>query len=168
MSKGKLKIVFVDTNVIIEAHRTGCWQAPAASYDIHTVEAVREESLRRPKGDIDYIPIDEAVFDGNVTVHAVSDTERARAIIEYPELAHLDEGEKDMLACLYSAGISVMLLTTGDTAAIRMACQLGFADQLCALETLARKGSIQTDLKSWYTSKHLSIVKARCMLDNLV
>jgi hypothetical protein len=63
MSNGKLKIVFVDTNVIIEAHRTGCWKALAASYDIHTVEAVREESLRRPKGDIDYIPIDAAVFD---------------------------------------------------------------------------------------------------------
>ncbi len=167
MSHGTLTVVFVDTNVIIEAHRTGCWNALVGSYEIHTVETVREESLRGRKDNPEYVVVDARVFDGNVTVHHVSDKERAKAIIEHPGLATLDEGEKDLLAYLYSAGIEVMILTTGDTAAIRMACRLGFADQLRSLEALARKGSTRRALKEWYTSKHLESVKTRCILDDL-
>ncbi len=168
MSHGTLTVVFVDTNVIIEAHRTGCWKALVASYEIHTVEMVREESLRGRKDNPEYVVIDAGVFDGKVTVHTVSDKERAKAIIEHPELVILDEGEKDLLAYLYSAGIEVMILTTGDAAAIRMACRLGFADQLRSLEALVRKGSLRKDLKSWYTSKHLESVKTRFLLDNML
>lgn len=42
MEREGLKVVFVDTNVIIEAHRTGCWEALVGSYDVHTVETVAE------------------------------------------------------------------------------------------------------------------------------
>ena len=38
------QIVLVDTNVIIEAHRTGCWKVLASHFPIHTVEKIVEET----------------------------------------------------------------------------------------------------------------------------
>jgi len=38
------KRVFVDTNVIIEAHRVGCWNALCGSFSIETVEKCLQEA----------------------------------------------------------------------------------------------------------------------------
>ena len=167
MEREGLKVVFVDTNVIIEAHRTGCWEALVGSYDVHTVETVAEEAFRGPVDRTGYISIDAEAFDAKVTTHVVSEAMRAKALIDFPQLATIDDGERDLLAFLFCYGRPVVLLSTGDSAAIRCACQLGFKDQLYALEKLARKGSVQRPFKSWYTNKHLDSIKTQWTFDTL-
>lgn len=41
---GQRPPILVDTNIIIEAVRTGCWNALRGRYDLVTVEKCREEA----------------------------------------------------------------------------------------------------------------------------
>lgn len=65
------KPVLVDTNVILEAHLTGCWDALAGGYNLETVEKCIEETqtgnqLRERK-----VEIDERALRASLTVNEV-------------------------------------------------------------------------------------------------
>lgn len=66
-------IVYVDTNVIIEATRTSCWKALLNRFEIHTVEEVRREALHIPKNPKAYIPIDPQLIKDQVKVVKVEE-----------------------------------------------------------------------------------------------
>ena len=70
--------VLVDTNVILEAHRTGSWWALTGGYGVETVEDCVTETQtgfqrRRPERRID----EARLRDRPAGVHAVGDLERA-------------------------------------------------------------------------------------------
>ena len=75
--------VLVDTNVIVEAHRTGSWRALTGGYGAETVEDCVTETQtgyqrRRPER-----RIDEARLRGRLAgVHAVGDLERAVLVVK--------------------------------------------------------------------------------------
>lgn len=162
------KVVFVDTMIIFEAHRTGCWASLTGSYDLRTVEKVREESLRGRKTREDYIKVDNADFGAKVLLAEVNDGQLASAYMKCEDLAMLDDGEKHLLACVYSLAPDErpLLLTTADKAAIRVACALGLVDNLVSLEELARPGTLKLPLKSQYSSEFLSDVKTTFLLQS--
>ena len=69
------KPVLVDTNVILEAHLTGCWDALAGGYNLETVEKCIEETqtgnqLRERK-----VEIDERALRASLTVNEVDEDE---------------------------------------------------------------------------------------------
>jgi hypothetical protein len=168
-SKGaaRLQTVFVDTNIIIEAIRTGCWKSLVGSYNIQTVEKVKEEALQGRHDTAGYIVVPATDFDSNVQVHSVTQEQLAVAILHYPDLALLDEGEKHLLACAFSCANMPYILTTADKAAIRASCGLGFEDRLKSLEELARKGTCKRVLKEGYTKKKMDSVKTEYKLELL-
>jgi hypothetical protein len=91
------KIVYVDTNAIIEATRSGCLKAILNQYDVRTVEEVRRESLQVPKDKKSYVKVDEVLFRAQVNVSPVSAADILRAAVKAPGLMALDKGERDLL-----------------------------------------------------------------------
>src|ERR1700733_9287780 len=92
------QIVYVDTNVVIEATRTNCWKALVKRFEIHTVVEVRSEAGRGNPRDKSYVKVDMAEFDTNVTVHTVTAADILEATTKASNLAAIDKGERDLLA----------------------------------------------------------------------
>ena len=83
----------MDTNVIIEAHRTQAWRALAGGYGVETVEDCVTETQtgfqrRRSEQAIDSGQLRELL----AKVHAVSDLDRAELAVRVEGIA-LDLGE---------------------------------------------------------------------------
>ncbi len=82
------QIVLVDTNVIIEAHRTGCWKGLTGYFAIHTVEKIVEETQtgyqnRDPEQTIDEAALRKACKH----IANISDTQRVQFQIDHPKAA---------------------------------------------------------------------------------
>lgn len=54
--------VFVDTNVILEAFRVGCWSSLATTFSIETVEKCVEEALTGDPTDPRHVAVDRDVL----------------------------------------------------------------------------------------------------------
>lgn len=130
------EVVLVDTNVILEAHRTRSWKTLAARYSLETVEDCVMETQtgaqnRRPDQRIDEAALRSALR----AVHAVSPLERAQAVVRDEGLAMLDDGER----ALWSHALGrtdAWVLCGPDAASLRIGVRLGLRDRLVALETL--------------------------------
>lgn len=86
-------VVLVDTNVVLEAHRSGSWRALTGGDRVETVdERVIETQtgfqLRRPEQQIDAVESRGRLGE----VHAFDDVERARRVILAGNI-FLDAGE---------------------------------------------------------------------------
>ena len=127
--------VLVDTNVIIEAHRTASWRALTGGYRVETVEECVIETRtgfqrRRREQQIDQAELRERLGG----VHGVDDLARARLALRIGSLA-LDEGE----ACLWAHALrrcDDWILCGPDRASLRCGVRLGFRERLVSLEGL--------------------------------
>lgn len=130
-------IVLVDTNVIIEAVRVGCWTAVTGGLRVETVVACEEEARARPL-DVpsSYVPVEPSDLERLAVIHPVSDLERAGLRLAYPDAHGMDRGEHDLMAHLHSADPERRLLCSPDKASVRAAVHLGLADHLCSLDEL--------------------------------
>jgi hypothetical protein len=167
MAPAARQVVYVDTNVVIEATRTACWATLIQHFDVRTVEVVRQEAQSgkgRGKG---YVPVDASVFDANVKVEKVSQVQIAAAQLRSTLIAQIDAGERELLAYVATQDKNALLLSTGDRAAVRAACALGLDNQLRSLEELAQKCGQQPDVAEWFTKAWLSRVRTECLLDAL-
>lgn len=162
-----MKRVFVDTNIIIEAHRIECWNIVAGAFELHTVEQVKVEALQGRKSSRDYVPVDAHVFDSCIQVHRVEQADLAKAILGCRELLTLDDGERDLLAYLQGHLRDADLLSTADAAAVRVACLLGFGDNLVSLEELLQSKSKMPGIRSTYLTNSLRRWKTQFTLEHL-
>ena len=165
MASRPRQVVYVDTNVVIEATRTGCWKALVQAFEIRTVEEVRRESATKPKDTRDYVAVDMAFFDGNVTVEKVTARDVLLAQATAPGVASLDPGERDLLAKVAQVS-GAIILTTGDKAAVKSACLLGLSERLVSLEELASKSGSRPKVRGWFTAAWLRTVKTEALLDS--
>ena len=88
--------VLVDTNVILEAYRTGSWRALTGGYRVETVEDCVAETqtgfqLRKPERQIDPAELRNRLE----AVHAVEEPERAGLALKAGNIA-LDKGEASL------------------------------------------------------------------------
>ena len=164
--KIKKQVVYVDTNVIIEATRTGCWKSLLDRFDVHTVREISLETQRRPSGGAAYVAVDKELFEQKVTVHEVTEKQRVAARLQLPLLAQLDAGESELLAHLASHNPHALLLTTADAAAVKAACALKLQDRLRSLEELAKECGHTPKLSNWFTSLWLSRQKTQFVFDD--
>ena len=101
-------VVLVDTNVIMETHRTGAWAALAGTYGVETVEDCMIETQtgyhRRTHEQL----IDAPDLRASLTaVHDVTDSERAELAVRISDIA-LDRGEESPVgACAGASGYVV-------------------------------------------------------------
>ena len=161
-------IVLVDTNVIIEAHRTTTWNALADYFDLHTVEKVIEETQtgannRREQDNIK--ETDLRVSLGHV--HTVTEPERA-AVLSSSGGVILDPGELDLLAYANTLGSGqIWLLNSPDRAAVRYCHAKNWQDRVVSLEEMAGLLRIKRDWRLNYTSAWLSEFKLNLFLGRL-
>lgn len=146
--------VLVDTNVILEAHRTSSWRALSSRYPLETAETCVEETQtgaqrRRPEQ-----RIDEAELRGALkAVHQVAPRDRAAAALRDGHFATLDPGERDLWAHAIARD-DAWVLCGPDKASLRLGVRLGLRDRLVALEALLEAiGFKARDLKRNYTKK---------------
>lgn len=153
------QIVLVDTNVIIEAHRTRCLALLSNYFELHTVDKVVEETQtgyqnRRPEQNIDLQELRAQLRH----VETVTDAQRAQFSLDHPNVT-LDPGERDLL--IYAKGFKssdVWLLNSPDMAAVRYAHQQKWIDRLVSLESMNAhlKGRLSESLRENYTERWLS------------
>ena len=127
--------VLVDTNVIIETHRTSSWRALTGGYRVETVEECVTETQtgfqrRTREQQIDEIELRERL-EAVATVEARA---RAGLAVRMGELA-LDEGEVCLWAHALGRGDD-WILCGPDRASLRCGVRLGFRERLVSLETL--------------------------------
>lgn len=160
------KIVYADTNAIIEATRAGCLKGILSLYDVRTVEEVRKEALHVPKDKKSFVKVDEALFRSQVKVSPVKEADILRAAVKAPGLMALDKGERDLLAHVATMkDPDVWVLTTADRAAVRTACALGMDAKLVSLEELAAGSGQKPKLNEWFTKNWLGKVRTEYLLD---
>jgi hypothetical protein len=70
-------VVLVDTNVVMEAVRTRCWNALTGGLRVETVEECRDEALRGDRGRPGYLPVSEQDLARIRNVHPVTPLERS-------------------------------------------------------------------------------------------
>lgn len=157
-------VILVDTNVVIEAVRTGTWNALTGAAKVETVEECRDEMRRGDDGTRPgYVAVSATDLHRLSAVHAVSQRERAEYLLVDPDAVAMDPGEQDLFAHVYQrakAGDDVWVLCSSDKAAIRAAVRIAIADQLTSLEaacaaTGARpKQPLKTQHKELFLSKY--------------
>lgn len=130
------QIVLVDTNVIIEAHRTGCWKALADAFALHTVDKVIEETQtgfqnRKPEQQIDL----KSLLATLAHVERVTDEDRAGFNMRHGHPS-LDPGERDLLIYAERSSETAWLLNSPDMAAVKFAGGVGWLDRLVSLEAM--------------------------------
>ncbi len=138
--------VFVDTNVILDAFRTGCWATICQRYAIETVEKRIEETLTGDPDDPRRIHVERGgLTAGLAACHAVGKRELAALVLDHPESHGLDDGELHLLACLHARGLLphvLVLMSAADKAAIVATGRLGGLDSLVSLERLAQDAGV--------------------------
>lgn len=166
--------VFVDTNIIIEAYRTGCWEAicKSRSLEVATVEACVEEALARgeqaPKSE--QIPprfLRSKYVARHEVTSALQATWKLRLAGLEPEYQHdgdLGDGERDLLAWLIlcEQPSEEVLLATADGLALAFAHQFGLLEHTISLQGMIKKFKIRNprrQLRRHYTNNWL--LKAR-------
>lgn len=162
----KNQIVLVDTNVILEAHRVGCWVALSQYFALHTVEEVITETQTGYQNRAPEQTIDEATLRKQLRhVEPINETQQADLAIDYPD-AVLDAGERDLviyagLLTQATPSISVWFLNSPDIATIRHAHRRQWLDHLISLEEMSQhlKLKAKLNLKNNYTRTWLSSQK---------
>ena len=93
--------VFADTNVILEAFRTGCWTAISTHFSIETVEKCVEETLTGNPSDPRHISVPPTELNAGLAgQHPVTRKELASLVLAHHSCSTLDDGEKHLLAWL--------------------------------------------------------------------
>ena len=146
--------VLVDTNAIIEAHRTRSWRALSRGWQIETVEACVAETqtgfqLRRNEKAIDAAELRDSL----AAVHSVGVRERAELALRKGNIA-LDEGEDALWAHVLGRN-DTWVLCGPDRASLRCGVRLGYREQLVSLEELLDRVGHRpgAELKRQYTKK---------------
>lgn len=86
----------MDTNIIIEAVRVGCWSALTAHYRVETVSKCCEEARTGNRRRAGYIEVTEEDLRTRLTVHRVSDIDLVHLVLQDAESFRLDDGERHL------------------------------------------------------------------------
>jgi len=159
--------LYLDTCAIIEAHRTGCWRQIVARFETHTVKKCRDELADGNPNDPDYVYVDMDRIDNDVKVHEPTKTDVANAILKSAAVRGIDDGERELLAWCATQQPGALILTTGDRAAIRAACELGLKDRLRSLEELAASAGMHPVLQNHYYTKWLTEIRTNWLMENI-
>jgi hypothetical protein len=158
--------VLVDTNVIIESVRTGCWNALTGGLPVETVEECREET-RRGAGRKGYVEVSDSHLHRLRSVHAVDDLQRAELLLAAPTAAALDPGERDLLAHSLrraNEGDAVWVLCSPDRAAVRTMVDLRRHDHLRSLQELLSTVGVSAKLAVQFGTAWLAECRTACLL----
>lgn len=144
MAFEKGQIVLLDTNVILEAHRTNCWAALADFYCLETVEKCIEETQtgfqnREPEHTIDSASLRRSLRN----IHNVTDADVLKFVLDNESAATLDAGEQHLLIHA-SHRQDAWVVSSPDKAAMRFIHERGWIARLISLESIINRISART------------------------
>lgn len=129
--------ILVDTNVIIEAHRVGCWRGMASEFRLITVKKVVEETQTGHQNRSQEQKIDQTDLRSQLShIAAVERVQLAEIDIHYPEHG-LDAGEHHLVAFARTLKEPAWLLNSPDKGSIRFCSRADWLDRLISLEAMA-------------------------------
>lgn len=140
------QVILVDTNIIIEAVRIGCWTGVTAHFQVATVAKCCEEAHTGDRRRAGYVQVSEKDLQSRLTVHRVSDTDLAHLALRDTESFRLDPGERHLWAHALQRD-DEWFACCCDHAAVNAAVRLGWQDRLVSLEELANDAGTGTALK---------------------
>ncbi len=127
--------VLVDTNVVIEAHRTRTWNALTGGYCMETVEDCVIETQTGFQRHDSKQSIDAAELRASLAaIHHVSSQERKALKFRVPG-AYLDRGEEALWAHTLQR-TDTWILCGPDKASLQFGSRLGFRERLISMEKL--------------------------------
>ena len=157
--------ILVDTNIIIEAVRTRCWNALGSHFAVETVGTCLEEALTGDPLRPGYVQIDPAQLKKSVSKsHSVSSLESMRLALAHPTADELHPGERELLAHAMDRKDDWMFVCA-DRAAVKAAFALGWIERVVSLEALARAAGARPNLKFHFTERWLSDVRTAFLLE---
>jgi hypothetical protein len=164
----KNQVVLVDTNVLIEAHRTKSIGFLTEYFNIHTVEKVVEETQNGFQNRAVSQTIDETKLRSVLKhIEPITELQRVQFALAAPGV-ELDPGELDLLiyAETLPSSANIWFLNSPDRAAIRYAHSRNWLDKLISLEEMIDHLNQKTllSLKENYTKKWLSEAKVDLIL----
>lgn len=136
-------IVLVDTTVIIEAHKIGCWKALIRHFKIETVEKCEEECATGNQNDKDRVEIDMDALKREIVIRKVERSSFATPDLVSENFQWLDPGEKELVAHAYGRPDKDWLISSQDRACIQAGHELGFLDRFVSLEEMAKAAGIR-------------------------
>jgi hypothetical protein len=153
----------LDTNVIIEAHRTRCWNAVVKGFALETTKECADEAGRGDQSDPLYVAVQVSQMSQVVTVDpAWHEPVKARSVF----FSLLQPGEQELLVYAYHDQ-SLPWASTADTAAVRAGHELGLLDRFVTLEELARLVGARPNLRRHFTNAWLSRLRTELKLESL-
>ncbi|MFZ2654101.1 MAG: hypothetical protein WAX69_04240 [Victivallales bacterium] len=162
-------IIFVDTNVIIEAEKAGILKHLAGHYsNLSTVEKCVEELEKGDKNDPDYVPVDTEFVKGKMAVKQVSQKETIELLLKLNNEVTVHDGEKELLAHINSQNIKIFYICSPDRACIKAAGKLGLIDKVISLENLTESCGIRNPkIRKHFLKKWLQEFKTDLALGNI-
>jgi len=160
------QIVLLDTNILIEAFRTRCFNALAVHYRLETVEKCCEEALTGDHLRSGYIIVEASILREKLVTNRLAPLELALLALTCPDVDALDAGERHLFAHAHSRADD-WVVACADRAAVRIALKLGWETRCCSLEELVRPTGAKPALKQHFTEEWLSQVRTGFTLENL-
>lgn len=150
--------------IVIEAVRTGCWNAITGQLRIVTVQTCEDELLRGDSTLRGYVTVTLEQL-ARVAVESVPPLAAARFRLQYPEADGLDAGERDLMAHAATRGDDFSLCSC-DKAAVRAAHTLGWIDRVVSLENVAARCGARPNppLRQQFTEARLSEWRTKLQL----
>ncbi len=157
--------VFVDTNVILEAHRTGCWHGLLGYYRLDTVWKCVEECETGNRS-AQAVQVDTDALRQQLAPKTVPAPVLAGMRLRLAAPIDLDPGESELLAHVVGQP-DAWLLCSPDRGAIRAAKLLGILDRVVALGDMVTAAGLHADLRAHFLSAWLTGFRTRLALEDL-
>jgi hypothetical protein len=149
-------VVLADTNVIIEAVRSGCWPALTGALSIETVATCRDEALAGDRTRAGYVAVTPGDLARLSRVHTVTGAEVATFALAYEGADGMDDGERDLFAHAFGRTDGAWLLCSPDRASVRAAVALHWGERLISLAELAAQVGARPALRAQFQAAWLS------------
>ena len=150
------KLLILDANVIIEAHRHNYWRALTARYQLHIPKTIICESRYFTDNYNQKITIDLSaeLASGKIIEIEATPNEMAKLSQNFKAtfIESIDDGEREALAILYSRSDAKLLFCTGDMRAIISLAVMELSHCGISLEQVLK----QSGLKSIAIAAHFS------------
>ena len=155
--------VMVDTMVIIEAHRTNCWNALLGQFQMDTVWRCVEEcetgnQRRRNPVPVDTVAMRKRLAPKTVTPVMVYEMEQRLS-----GRVDLDHGELELLAYAITQE-DAWIISAPDKAAMRAGMLLGILDRFASLQDLANSAGQNPLLRDNFTNRWQTSFRAHLLL----
>jgi hypothetical protein len=158
--------VLVDTMIIIEAHRVGCWRALLGHYRLDTVQRCMEECATGNQRQRNPVSIDTRALQADLSPKSVGPKAIAQFTLQYAGAVDLHAGEKDLLTYAFTLESGSYFICSSDRACLRAGLSLGILDQFVSLEELVVGTGERMQLKEQFSKKWLEGVRTQLRLES--